>query len=214
MVKIDGGVFMAYRSSIFFDFPHWEDVPLGKIDSFHWENENPFRPASYAQLCGVLHKGLYARLWSYEENPRCVNTKRDEPVYEDSCLEFFLQPVSENPAYINFEMNCNGVYLSQYGEKRENRVFLKEFCSLEPTISCFQVTENGKAAWGVEIFLSEALISEIYKTDYALSPCEFSGNFYKCGDKTPKPHYGAMFPAGSMQLGFHNPSCFGKFILN
>jgi hypothetical protein len=40
------------------------------------------------------------------------------------------------------------------------------------------------------------------------------GNFYKCGDKTPVPHYAAFFPAGQAALGFHNPSCFGKIILN
>lgn len=205
---------MTYSTFLFDGYPNWEAVPVAKINSFHWEGNNPFRPESTAQFCGVSGKGYYARLWSFEENPRCVNTKRDEPVYEDSCLELFLQPLPENPAYINFEMNCKGVYLAQYGEQRNERVFLKDFCVLEPRITCFELTENGKTAWGVEIFISENLIGEIYNIDFSLSPCEIKGNFYKCGDKTPTPHYAAFFPAGTAALGFHNPSCFGNIILN
>jgi len=205
---------MTYSTFLFDGLPNWEAVPAAKIDHFHWEGNKPFRPESTAQFCGVSGKGIYARLWSFEENPRCVCANRDEPVYQDSCLELFLQPMPENPAYINFEMNCMGVYLAQYGEKRDKRVFLKDFCTLEPRIACFELTENGKTAWGVEIFISEDFISEIYGIDFTLSPGEMKGNFYKCGDKTPTPHYAAFFPAGSAALGFHNPACFGKIILN
>lgn len=205
---------MVYSTFLFDDIPNWETVPLAEINSFHWEANKPFRPESFAQLCGVRGKGIYARLWSFEENPRCAGTKRDDPVYEDSCLELFLQPVPGNPGYINFEMNCSGIYLSQFGEQRNNRVFLKEFCSLEPRITCFEKKEETKTAWGVEIFIPDALIGEIYVIDYAVSPGEMKGNFYKCGDKTPIPHYAAFFPAGSAELGFHNPACFGKITLN
>lgn len=205
---------MVYRTFLFDNLPKWEEVPIAKINSFHWEHVNPFRPESYAQLCGVRGKGIFARLWSYEENPRCNYTKQDEPIYEDSCLELFLQPVPERPEYINFEMNCKGVYLSQFGEQREKRVFLKDFCSIEPSNSCFEIIENEKSAWGVEIFISEALIGKIYDIDFVLSPCEIIGNFYKCGDQTLKPHFAAFFPVNSAELGFHNPACFGKIILN
>ena len=38
---------------------------------------------------------------------------------------------------------------------------------------------------------------------------EIRGNFYKCADDSPTPHYGALFPVGSASLGFHNPEKFG-----
>jgi hypothetical protein len=204
---------MNYSSLIFKSAPKWDCVPLAKIEHWHWEGDKPFRPSSFAQLCGVDGKGLYARLWSFEEFPRCVCNKRDEPVYTDSCLELFLQPVPGNDAYVNFEINCKGIYLSEYGKERESRVFIKDFCKLKPVITPFEVIENGKKAWGITIFLSDKLITEIYGNDYKTKPCNIRGNFYKCGDKTPCAHYGAFFPAGSAKLGFHNPARFGSIIL-
>jgi hypothetical protein len=203
---------VAYNSFVFNDFPHWELVPAADIANWHWEGAEPFRPLSYARLCGVAGKGIYAQLWSFEENPRCVCQKRDEPVYTDSCLELFLQPVCGNDAYVNFEINCKGVYLAEFGEKRQNRVFIKEYCALEPVITPFKPVEND-TAWGVGVFLSDALIAEMYGTVYQTKPGTMHGNFYKCGDKTPRAHFGAYFPAGSAALGFHNPSKFGSIIL-
>ncbi len=204
---------MDYSSFIFQDFPRWESVPRAKIEHWHWEGDELFRPISFAQLCGVYGKGLFARLWSFEESPRCVFAKRDDPVYKDSCLELFLQPIPDNAAYVNVEMNCKGVYLSQFGKNRIDRVFLKDYCKLEPVVSAFKLEENGSAAWGVELFLSEELISEVYATAFTLEPGTIKGNFYKCGDLTPRAHYGAYFPAGSAALGFHNPPKFGNISL-
>lgn len=205
--------FVDYSSFLYHDSPKWKSVPRAEIKQWHWEGKKPFRPSSFAQLCGVYGKGLYAKLWSFEENPRCVYSKRDDPVYRDSCLEFFVQPVPGNPAYLNFEMNAKGVYLSQFGENRMERVFLKDCCKLEPMVSAFDLEENGRAAWGVELFLSEVLISEIYKVQYILKPGTLKGNFYKCGDWTPRVHYGAYFPVSCATLGFHNPSKFGNISL-
>lgn len=207
------GVVLEYSSFVFDDFPRWENVPAAGIASWHWEGAEPFRPPSFAQLCGVAGKGIFARLWSFEENPRCVCKNRDEPVYTDSCLELFLQPVPGNRAYVNFEMNCKGVYLSEFGEKRQGRVFIKDYCKLEPVITPYETTENSRTAWGVAIFLPDALIAEMYACKYATAPGTIHGNFYKCGDKTPRAHYGAYFPAGSAMLGFHNPARFGNIIL-
>jgi len=205
---------MVYFTSLFDSKVDWLSVPTVKIESFHWENSRPFRPASFAQFCGIRGHGLSAKLWSFEENPRCVNTQRDDPVYEDSCLELFLQPVQGNPSYINFEMNCKGAYLSQFGKERGGRIFLKDLSSIEPRITCFKTSNNNNTAWGVEILIPDTLISEVYGVSYTTAPCEIKGNFYKCGDKTQIPHYAAFFPAGSVELGFHNPACFGKIIIN
>lgn len=204
---------MDYSSFIYYDSPLWKNVPQAEIEHWHWEGEKPFRPPTFAQFCGVYGKGLYARLWSLEENPRCFCEKRDDPVYQDSCLELFLQPIRTNAAYINIEMNCKGAYLSQFGKNRIDRVFLKDCCELEPIVSAFKLEGNDGTAWGVELFLSEELIGEIYKVKYTLQPGTIKGNFYKCGDRTPRAHYGAYFPVSSAALGFHNPSKFGHISL-
>lgn len=105
-------------------------APAAPIDLFNWEKDGYSRPESYARLYGVENVGLFARLWSFEDSVRCECTKRDDPVYTDSCLEIFLKPVTGDERYVNFEVNRNGVYLSQIGEKREGRRFIREVTSL------------------------------------------------------------------------------------
>ena len=124
-----------------------------------------------------------------------------------------LFAVEGDKRYINFEVNPKGVYLSQIGENRENRRFIKEFTNLEPVIMPMEIEENGKKAWGYEIIIPEAFISDLYDTDYKIHECEIKGNFYKCADSSATPHYGAHFPVTTAALGFHNPECFGKIII-
>lgn len=188
-------------------------APIADIASFHWEAQGYSRPKSFARLYAVENEGIHALLWSFEDNIRCECTERDDPVYTDSCLELFLMPVEGDSRYVNFEMNKNGVYLSQIGEKRENRVFIKEVSSLEPVITPFEVEENGKTAWGCEIFLPDSFISDIYQKDYSTTERTIKGNFYKCADSSVTPHYGAHFPVTTAELGFHNPACFGNIII-
>lgn len=204
---------MEYVAPIYKSVTEAKNFPVAAINSFHWEKEGYSRPESYAALFAVENEGLYALLWSFEDNMRCVCTQRDDPVYTDSCLELFLMPVEGDERYINFEVNPKGVYLSQIGKERENRRFIKEFTDLEPLITPMEIEENGKKAWGYEIILSENFISDLFKTKYKVHPCKIKGNFYKCADKSVTPHFGAHFPVTTAALGFHNPDCFGKIIL-
>lgn len=113
---------------------------------------------------------------------------------------------------MNFEVNPKGVYLSQIGETRENRRFIKELTDLEPIITPMSVEEDGKTAWGYEIIIPCDFISALYGTDFRIGECRMKGNFYKCADHSVSPHYGAHFPVSSAALGFHNPDCFGDII--
>lgn len=204
---------MSYSSYVFNMFPLWKYVEAAQISSFHWEKEGYSRPASFAALCAVKNRGIYTRMWSFEENIRCVFSNRDDPVYKDSCCELFLAPVEDDPRYINFEINPSGTFLSQIGESRESRVFIKELTELSPSVTPFSLEENGKIAWGCEIFIPDSLISELYGCDFHSGECKMRGNFYKCADDSVSPHYGAFFPVDSSALGFHNPSSFGRIIL-
>ena len=42
---------------------------------------------------------------------------------------------------------------------------------------------------------------------------EFSGNLYKCGDKTKIPHYLSWHPIDTLKPDFHQPYYFGLFKL-
>ena len=203
-----------YITGIFVQLPAWDDVAALLIDNFHWiALRGSQKPKAFAKFCGVLSKGLFARLWCFESEPKTVYTERDDPVYKDSCLELFLQPVVGRREYVNIEANSKGVFLSQFGKGRMRRDYLKQLTPLAPEVTVFQSGEGKNAAWGVEIFVPDSLISELYRVDYHTAPGVIKGNFYKCADAAATPHYAAAFPVGDAVLGFHNPGAFGKIIL-
>lgn len=190
-----------YLTYIYDRKPDWSVVPEAAIGCFQWEDKKKYRPPAVAKMCIVRNGGIYVLLETEEKSPLTVCEKTNAPVYEDSCLEVFLKLGEEG--YINIETNSKGVYLSQFGQKRQGRVFLNEITPIEPVISPF----NTNNSWGNEIYISEELIAALYKNG---CPSEFYGNFYKCGDKTEIPHYGSYAPMEGIDLGFHNPDCFAK----
>ncbi|MBQ8764115.1 MAG: hypothetical protein IJZ07_08425 [Clostridia bacterium] len=187
-----------------------KDFPVGEISNFPWEKDGASHPESYAAIFAVEGDGIHAVLWSFEEDVLCSCTKRDDPVYTDSCLELFLMPIEGDNRYINFEVNKNGVYLSQIGTCRGDRVFIKSLTCLEPIIKTMEITENGKTAWGCEITLPERLISELYGTDFNIGESTVKGNFYKCAELSKNPHFGTFFPVNTQKPDFHRPEFFGE----
>ena len=181
---------MEYVAPIFESAKKAKDFPIAPINSFHWEKEGFSRPESFASVFAVENEGIHAVLWSFEDNIRRECKKRDDPVYTDSCLEFFIAPVEGDKRYMNFEVNPDGVYLCEIGEKRGERRFIKELTDI---LSC-------------------KFISALYGIGFKVSECKMKGNFYKCADLSSTPHYGAHFPVSTAELGFHNPDCFGDII--
>lgn len=200
----------VYTAPIYEGGPCFETAPLARIDSFHWEGDPPYRPHSVARLCAVRGGGIHYRAFSEETPLRAVCTGRDEPVYEDSCLELFLNPCPEqSDCYLNVEINPNGAFLCQFGPSREGRRWVREQTPLAPQVTAF--CESG--GWGVVVHLSEAFLQALYGGDYHTQRRTMRGNFYKCGDRTVHPHYGAFSPVDTLPPGFHNPDCFADIVL-
>ncbi len=180
--------------------------------SYHWEAESPYRPRCFFKL-GVVDGVLSAVLKAYEKNPRAVFENRDDPIYMDSCLEFFVKPLDGRDEYINIECNSKGAFLCEYGKGRENRVLLKDITALSPSVVPFKGNDQGGDYWGVEITLSKELLTSVYNICEDKTAFErVFANFYKCGDECDTPHYIAFSPVSTLPPGFHNPQCFAEFI--
>ncbi len=203
---------MKYIAPIYKTLADARDFPVATIDSFHWEKDGYSRPESCAAVFAVENEGIHALLWSFEDNIRCECKKRDDPVYTDSCLEFFIAPIDGDKRYMNFEVNPAGIYLSEIGQARENRSLIKELTDLEPVIMPMAIDNGKEKAWGCDILLPCEFISAVYGVDFTVKECNMKGNFYKCADLSVSPHYGAHFPVTTAALGFHNPACFGDII--
>ncbi len=182
----------------------FDNVPIANIDTFKWEQG--YEPKSHAQLIYVKNKGFALRLTSQESNPKAVYTEFGQPVYEDSCLEFFVRFDPQNPLYMNFETNSNGAFLASVRTDRASKRSIDELVELPVVKSSRQDTY-----WTIDTFFSLEFVNTLFGISSFEEGDIFYGNFYKCGDKTAKPHYGMWSPIDSDKPDFHRPEFFGTF---
>ena len=175
------------------------------IDCVNW-SDYPYAPKVSVR---VAHSDdALALLFEVEEEHlRAVTTQSNGPVWEDSCVEFFV----ENPSgegYFNFEINCIGTALAALRRSRTDATHfsddrlacVRHFGSLpHAAIDSFG---EGQRWWMVEIIPFALLGIE-------RPPKRIRCNFYKCGDKCRRPHYLSWSPIASDEPNFHCPDCFG-----
>ena len=164
------------------DFPHCTDVTVfaGYCDQKLWFHFN------------VEHDYI-----------RAVCRNDQEPVWQDSCVEFF---VKQGDGYRNFEFNSLGVCLSAIGNDRHARKPLDE--------------ADLKQVWRWPSLKIESLPIEDQPSDWSLTvatPLDliglkagdtFMANFYKCGDETNVPHYISWAAIKTPSPDFHRPEFF------
>jgi len=199
------------------DGPVWGKVPALDIAFFRPEGSG-HKPVTQVKL---LHspEGLYVIFRIQDQYVRCVHTQFQEAVYKDSCVEFFVQPKPDG-GYFNFELNCGGALLASYIVNPErNGLGFKEYTLLSSKdrkqIGIYHSMPGAidpeikkKTTWVVEVFIPFGLLE---KYTGPLKPAEgkiWRANFYKCGDDTSHPHWGAWAPVD--ELNFHLPRCFGS----
>ena len=201
---------MVYNKLCFYNkFEEFEKKCFHRLTNYHWESEPPYRPKTYMKI-GVVGENLVATLKCYEENPKAIYTQRDEPIYKDSCLEFFVAPVEGRAEYINVEMNSKGAFLCEFGKGKPDRVFVSSLTGTSPIVEAFKGEDIKGAFWGVTVTLTKSFIKVLYKAEEV----DFStvkANFYKCGDDCEIQHYLAFSPVTTLPPGFHNPECFAVF---
>ena len=55
-------------------------------------------------------RGIYGIFRVQDRYVRCLRTQYHDPVWKDSCVEFFAQPKPDR-GYFNFEFNCGAAFL-------------------------------------------------------------------------------------------------------
>jgi len=154
---------------------------------------------------------IYIRFKVNESNSKAVYTNFNEPVYEDSCVEFFIS--FDHKYYYNLEFNCIGNILGGYGANKQNRDWLKEdeLKKIKTTPSLgFNKIEIIKhpIEWSLEAIIPKEIFS--FDKIASFNGVKAKGNFYKCGDKQVQPHYLSWNPIKSECPNFHLPEYFGE----
>ena len=184
--------------------PDWDAVPAVTLTHQRWLP--PCDIAAKAQAC---HDGerLFVRMEARERDIRATLTGPLEPVCQDSCLEFFFAPKTDDARYFNFEWNrLLSVYVGFGGARKTRaRQILKDPKALFAP-AAFDTADG----WGIEYRIPKAYI-QMYMPDFELRG-EAACNFYKCGDETEIPHYLAWAKLSSDTPDYHRRQDFGKLI--
>lgn len=182
------------------------------IDKDPWNYGN--LPKAFAKLTYLEEIGFEAEMWCYETAMRAVNREPDSPVYEDSCLECFLNFYPERTdKYLNFEVNANGAMLCQIGEGKTDRRFIRELGLTQPKVSVEQGDDPLGHYWKAVYRIPKDLIQQIYGIWGFEDGHKLRGNFYKCGDLTDHVHYGCWSLIKAPKPNYHLPEFFGELVL-
>jgi hypothetical protein len=186
---------------------NWENVESAAIDCLPWEEYNKFYPSFAKVVC--FDDGLSVRLSSKEPNPTSNCAKLNDLVCTDSCLEFFLQPSLHDNKYFNFELNPSGVMFLGLGTCRgDNRkLWIDDYSGLFEIKTC-----EYDGYWSVTFFIPFNFIKQ-YISNFDAASSKMRGNFYKCGDKTPIPHYICWNKVITEYPDFHRPEYFGDLVI-
>jgi hypothetical protein len=184
-----------------------------QIDQVNWKDEFPKNMPVSVQL---LHddERLFLYFTIIGEELRAVNTKDFDPIWEDSCVEFFMQREGEK-TYRNFECNPLGALLAAHRENRDtahNLVSEMPAIARHATVSHrYNETGNQVSDWTLYLEIPKKALG--FDENESLSGQKIRANFYKCGDKTAEPHFLSWNPIDTPHPNFHVPQFFGMMEL-
>jgi hypothetical protein len=199
------------------DKPPWNNITALSINDYMGEKPIHF-PSTQAKVA-FDDEAIYIIFRVKDQYIKAVHHSNQDPVYKDSCVEFFFSPEeTTQKGYFNLEMNCGGTMLFRHQKvPRKGGVNISDghIAQIEVAHSLPKIIDpeiNEKTTWVVEYRIPFSLLK--YYHDFS-NPDEGSiwrANFYKCADETSHPHWITWAPIDNPTPDFHLPDYFGKLI--
>lgn len=199
----------------------WTNAPALDITHFYRTDASDHRPKTQAKAL-YDDEGVYIHFRVEDRYVRSIETKYHGKVWEDACVEFFVQPRPER-GYFNFEINCAGTMLLSYHEnpawkgeslRREGRVpwrLAKQVNIFHTMPEKVEPEQVDPVVWQVEYFIPfeifEAYLGELGPP----AGQTWRANFYKCAENNSHPHWASWSPIEG-ELNFHKPEFFAPII--
>lgn len=187
-----------------------DNMPKHPVDNAPWSEFRYVPEVSFS--IGHDNNCLFIKYYVVEAMVKITYHKPNDPVYKDSCVEFFIAFNGERE-YYNFEFNAIGTCKLNFGTNRHNRKVISE--KLIGTIKYLATIQNqhdpdGKPGvqWDLTLMIPVKAFSE-HKIN-SLSGKQCSVNFYKCGDDLPVPHFLCWNNIKSLSPDFHVSEYFGR----
>ncbi len=131
------------------------------------------------------------------------------PIFKDSCVEIFIQDLTDKSIYHNFEVNPLGYILSAHGPERNDRTphTPEVLATIKRGVEHDRpLKEQHIPQWNLFLEIPAHIFGLKKETSLQHSP--IIGNVYKCGDKLIVPHWLSHFPIATEAPDFHRPEAF------
>ncbi len=156
------------------------------------------------------NKNLIVDFEVFENEIRKETTFHNDRVYEDSCVECFLQNINDDN-YINFEFSASSYILVGYGKDRHNRSNFspEEIDTINRKVIIYS-EEINNVHWReiIKIDLSRWNLVE----GSSLKGKKIKGNFNKCGHKLDVPNFFSLFKIDTLEPDFHQSGSFEELL--
>ncbi len=182
------------------------------IDVICWQNFS-YKPEVNFKIA-YTDQAILLKVYVKENYIRAKYNQSNDPVYRDSCFEFFIS-VDQDNSYYNFEFNCIGTPYQAYMKQGEKRV--KAASEIVKSIRTMSTLGNqtfeekqGDFEWEMTILIP---LKSFFNHDLkALKGKACNVNFYKCGDELTKQHFLTWNIIETENPDFHRPEFFGKLL--
>lgn len=180
------------------------------IEILNWVDEFPYRPITQFNIARS-QDSIFIKFNVRGSMLRAIYSNDQDPVNEDSCVEFFCQ-IPGNDKYMNFEFNCIGTCKASKRVARNKDVtpYSKEELSMikrYPSLGRRAFKEmEGMFDWELTVKIPLRIMG--INPDNL--PEKITGNFYKCADGTDSRHFVTWSPVQAEKPDFHRPEFFGE----
>lgn len=192
----------------------WGGVPSQKLTCHMGEFPHHF-PDTRVKLAYDA-RAVYVMFRVQDRFVKAVAQTDQEPVYQDSCVEFFFTPGPDtNQGYFNLEMNCSGTILFHFQTlPRQNPVEI-------PVPDCARILRDASlprvvtpeiqdpTLWFISARIPFDLLTSYAKVTHPAPGRTWRANFYKCADNSSHPHWLTWAPVDLPAPDFHYPKTFG-----
>lgn len=165
---------------------------------------------SYGQMGYMPGEKWVVKLTAEEKEPLTTYMNDDDPVYQDSALEVFLNFAPDGNEYLNFEVNANGALLCHFGKKgKENRGPVRLRSEERVAVQVLRDED----AWSVILAVPFALIKDCYDDVTIEVGKKITFNLYKISESQEDLHFISHTFIPSEKPDFHLPQFFAEGII-
>ena len=134
-------------------------------------------------------------------------------IHNDSCVELFI--AFDDEGYYNLEFNCLGFTKIGYGNDRLDRELLpvdviKQLSFSSKINANSTINSNEGFDWEIMLVIPKEIFIMHQIGSFHLLKAK--GNFYKCGDGLPQPHFLTWNMIEAEQPDFHRKDFFGELV--